>query len=103
MSVRVLSLRHARRLALHAQDLAGPPPASHPRPEDIAATVRRIGCLQLDPVSAVARSPLLVLFARLGPVREESLEEAAYARRALFDGWAHEASLVATADLPLHR
>jgi len=65
--------------------------------------VRRIGCLQLDPVSAVARSPLLVLFARLGAVREDALEQAAYERRAVFDGWAHEASLVATADLPLHR
>ncbi|HEV2787327.1 MAG TPA: crosslink repair DNA glycosylase YcaQ family protein [Solirubrobacteraceae bacterium] len=64
---------------------------------------QRIGCLQLDPVSAVARSPLLVLFARLGPVRDEALERAAYERRVLFDAWAHEASLVATADLPLHR
>jgi len=64
---------------------------------------QRIGCLQLDPVSAVARSPLLVLFARLGPLRDEALAQAAYERRALFDAWAHEASLVATADLPLHR
>lgn len=65
--------------------------------------MQRIGCLQLDPISAVARSPLLVLFARLGAVREVALERAAYERRALFDAWAHEASLVATADLPLHR
>ena len=65
--------------------------------------MRQIGCLQLDPVAAVARSPLLVLFARLGPLREEALERAAYERRALFDAWAHEASLVATADLPLQR
>jgi uncharacterized protein YcaQ len=65
--------------------------------------VRRIGCLQSDPVSAVARSPLLVLFARLGTVRKASLEHAAYEDRVLFDSWAHEASLVATADLPLHR
>lgn len=72
-------------------------------PEAIAALTQRIGCLQLDPVSAVARSPLLVLFARLGPVRDAALERAAYERRALFDAWAHEASLVATADLPLHR
>ncbi|HEX8156246.1 MAG TPA: crosslink repair DNA glycosylase YcaQ family protein [Solirubrobacteraceae bacterium] len=69
----------------------------------MAAVVKRIGCLQLDPVSAVARSPLLVLFARLGPVRDEALERAAYVQRALFDAWAHEASLVATADLALHR
>ena len=69
----------------------------------MAAVTRQIGCLQLDPVSAVARSPLLVLFARLGPLRDETLEHTAYERRALFDAWAHEASLVATADLPLHR
>jgi uncharacterized protein YcaQ len=44
-----------------------------------------------------------VLFARLGPLRDDALEVAAYERRLLFDAWAHEASLVATADLPLHR
>ena len=64
---------------------------------------QRIGCLQLDPVATVARSPLLVLFARLGAVSEAALERAAYEQRLLFDAWAHEASLVATADLPLHR
>jgi uncharacterized protein YcaQ len=83
--------------------LAAAPPRTAPGPEAIAEVVRRIGCLQLDPVSTVARSPLLVLFARLGPLREASLEQAAYERRALFDAWAHEASLVASADLPLHR
>ena len=69
----------------------------------MAAVAQRIGCLQLDPVSAVARSPLLVLFARLGPLRDEALDQAAYGQRLLFDAWAHEASLVPTADLPLHR
>lgn len=90
-------------MALHAQGLAGAPPWRGRGPEAVAAVVRRIGCLQLDPVSAVARSPLLVLFARLGPVRDELLDAAAYERRLLFDAWAHEASLVASDDLPLHR
>lgn len=36
-------------------------------------------------------------------MRDDALDVAAYRHRALFDGWAHEASLVATADLPLHR
>ena len=104
MTPRTVSLAHARRLALHAQGLAGarPPPAAG-GPAAVAAVTQRIGCLQLDPVSAVARSPLLVLFARLGPLRDAALERAAYEQRALFDAWAHEASLVATADLPLHR
>jgi len=44
-----------------------------------------------------------VLLARLGPLRDEALDQAAYGQRLLFDAWAHEASLVATADLPLHR
>jgi uncharacterized protein YcaQ len=80
-----------------------PRAASARGPEAVAAVTQRIGCLQLDPVSAVARSPLLVLFARLGPLRDEALDVAAYERRLVFDAWAHEASLVATADLPLHR
>ena len=102
---RTLTVAHARRLALHAQGLAAAPPrgAAGRGPDAVAAVTQRIGCLQLDPVSAVARSPLLVLFARLGPLRDEALEQAAYGRRLLFDAWAHEASLVATADLPLHR
>jgi len=99
---RTVSLAHARRLALHAQGLASAP-SSGRGPEAVAAITQRIGCLQLDPVSAVARSPLLVLFARLGPIRDAALDRAAYEQRTLFDAWAHEASLVATADLPLHR
>jgi uncharacterized protein YcaQ len=44
-----------------------------------------------------------VCFARLGPVREQALDRAAYRDRALLDAWAHEASLVPVSDLPLHR
>lgn len=69
----------------------------------MTAVCSQIGCLQLDPVPTVARSPLLVLFARLGPVSDGALDRAAYRSRTLFDAWAHEASLVAVSDLPLHR
>ena len=66
--------------------------------------VKRIGCLQLDPVAAVARSPLLVLRARMrSGATEAALDAAAYRRRALFDFWAHEASLVHVDDLAVHR
>ncbi len=66
--------------------------------------VERLGAVQLDPISAVARSPLLVLHARLG-VRftEAALEQAVYADRSCFDSWAHDASIVPLCDLPLHR
>lgn len=98
-----LSIEHARRLALHAQGLAVPP-QSGARVGDV---VSRIGCLQLDPVGAVARSPLLVLRARLKGGTYDShakaLGRAAYVERELFDYWCHEASLCHIGDLPLHR
>jgi len=98
----------ARRMALHAQGLgaatpAGWAPDDGPPAQRIAAVVRRIGCLQLDPVSTVARSPLLVLHARLGAFDEAALHEAAYADRSLFEYWCHEASLCWSGDWPLHR
>lgn len=98
-----LTVEQARRLALHAQGLAVPP-ASGGTVEEVVA---RIGCLQLDPVAAVARSPLLVLRARLRGGTHDShslaLEHAAYGERRLFDYWCHEASLCHVDDLLLHR
>src|SRR4051794_25869490 len=90
----------ARRMALHGQALAlAPPPGL-----TVADVVARIGCLQLDPVAAVARSPLLVLNARMrGGASERALDRAAYRDRVLFDYWAHEASLCHIGDLSLHR
>jgi uncharacterized protein len=94
-----IPVEQARRLALHAQGLALPPKA-----QQVSDVVRRVGCLQLDPVSAVARSPLLVLNARMrGGASERALDKAAYKDRVLFDYWAHEASLCHVDDLALHR
>jgi len=73
----------------------------------VAEVTKRIGCLQLDPVGVVARSPLLVLRARLRGgthvSHERALERAAYRDRLLFDYWCHEASLCHIDDLPIHR
>jgi uncharacterized protein YcaQ len=95
-----ISIERARGLALHAQGLALAPAAG----QTIDDVVRRIGCLQLDPVATVARSPLLVLNARMrGGANEKALDRAAYRDRVLFDYWAHEASLCHVDDLALHR
>ena len=98
-----LSIEHARRLALHAQGLAAPPEAG----TSVPGVVSRIGCLQLDPVGAVARSPLLVLRARLRGGTHDSharaLSRTAYGDRELFEYWCHEASLCHIDDLALHR
>jgi uncharacterized protein len=92
-----------RRLALRAQRLAGPRPRGRPDRAAILDTCRALRCLQLDPTSVVARSHLLVLFSRLGPFDPALLEGLAYRDRELFEYFAHEASLVLTEDLPLHR
>jgi len=100
----VLPIALARRLALHAQGLASAPPRGTPGAGAVAAAVERLGAVQLDPISAVARSPLLVLHARLGAgFSEAALEQAIYGDRTCFDFWAHDASIVPVADLALHR
>jgi uncharacterized protein YcaQ len=93
----------ARRLAIAAQRLAGPAPRKRPTSHEILATVRAIRCLQLDPTSVVARNHRLVVFSRLGPYDVTKLERLVTDDRALFEYWAHEASLVLTEDLPVHR
>lgn len=59
-----VSLDVVRRLAVFKQRLAGPRP--HPDAEGIIEAVRDLGCVQIDPVSVVAPSHLLVLWSRLG-------------------------------------
>jgi uncharacterized protein YcaQ len=99
--MRILSLALARRLAITRQRLAGPRP-----PADVTGImhiVRDLGCLQLDPISAVARSHLLVLWSRLGPYDPAHLDALLWEERQLFEYWAHAASIVLTEDYPIHQ
>jgi uncharacterized protein YcaQ len=100
MSDHVFSTQQVRRLAVLKQRLAGPRPA--PDAEGLLETVRHIGCLQLDPISVVARSNHLVLFSRVGPYDTKVLDELQWEHRALFEYWAHAASIVLTEDYPIH-
>ena len=93
----------ARRLAVVAQRLGGPAPRRRPSRDEILDVCRALRCLQLDPTNVVARSHLLVVYSRLGPFDQAELERLVYEDRELFEYWAHEASLVLTEDLPLHR
>lgn len=90
----------ARRLAISRQRLAGTLPPSSP--DALLDIVRDLGCLQLDPTSAVARSHLLVLWSRAGHYDRTHLDTLLWQRRSLFEYWAHAASIVLTEDFPLH-
>lgn len=97
---RVVSPLLARRLAITRQRLADLRP-----PADAAGLlniVRDLGCLQLDPTSAVARSHLLVLWSRVGPYDPAHLDALLWKERRLFEYWAHQASIVLTDDYPVH-
>lgn len=95
-----LTLTQARRLAITRQRLAGPRPSANAR--GIMDIVRDLGCLQIDPISAVARSPLLVLWSRLGVYDTAHLDQLLWRERRLFEYWAHCASIVPTDDYPIH-
>jgi uncharacterized protein YcaQ len=90
----------ARRLALTKQRLAGPRPA--PGLDGLLEVARDLGCVQLDPISAVDRSHRLVWRSRVGNYQAAHLDQLLWHDRHLFEYWAHCASLVLTEDYPLH-
>ncbi len=99
-ATRTISLTDARRLAVTKQRLAEP---RLPNDKDgILEAVRSIGCLQLDPISAVAPNHLLILWSRLGNYDVRDLETLRWEERKLFEYWAHAASIVQMEDFPLH-
>src|SRR5436305_9556658 len=65
--------------------------------------IGRLVCLQLDPITIVARSHLLVLWSWLGPYDQGLLDRLLWQERRLFEYWAHAASIVLTQDYPIHQ
>lgn len=99
--VRRVDLVTARRLAIAKQRLAGTPPRSSPA--KVLDVIRSIRCVQLDPISVVARSPLLVLRSRIDDFQPRHLDRLLYRDRSLFEYWAHAASIVLSEDYPIFR
>ena len=71
----------------------------HQRDADLKRVVQRIGLLQLDSISVVARSHYLVMLARAGLYDPADLD-ALLDSGELFETWAHAACLVPIADYP---
>lgn len=100
MAHKIISLAAARRIAIAAQHLDRPRP-SKPTPSVVAATIERLGLLQIDPVNILAPAHEMVLFTRLGPFPRQWLTDAVYQRRQFTEQWAHEACIVPMSAWPL--
>nr|WP_315486153.1 crosslink repair DNA glycosylase YcaQ family protein [uncultured Undibacterium sp.] len=84
-----LSLTAARNIHLAAQGLLSTP-KRRANKDHVLDMIRRMGVLQIDTISVVARSPYLVLWSRLGDYQAEWLEQHLEEGR-LFEYWSHEA------------
>src|SRR4051812_2677924 len=91
--MRVVTPEEGRRIAVRAQQLDG-------SPTNVLETVRRLGFLQMDPISSVAPPQYLVLWSRLGPYDRAELDRLIWEERTLVE-W--DAFIYPIEDLPLLR
>ncbi len=97
-----MSADAARRTALAAQGFAQPRPTGRIDRRHLRRVFDQIGVVQIDSVNVLVRSHELPLFARLGPYPRTLIPDAVAAGE-LFEYWAHMASILPTAHLPLWR
>jgi hypothetical protein len=105
-----LSSREARWLALAAQGLSAPRPATTEGKRTPAKTKRQLlgamaqlGTIQLDAVNVLARTQFLVPFSRLGPYDPAVLRGLSGPQGSWFEYWGHAASLMPVELHPLVR
>jgi uncharacterized protein YcaQ len=95
-----LSLDDARRLTLRAQGFIG----ATARKGGVPALLRRVGGVQLDTISVLARSHELVAYARLGSVPRARIERAYWhtSPPQAFEYWAHAACVLPIEEWPYY-
>ncbi|MGI8862522.1 MAG: DNA glycosylase AlkZ-like family protein [Gaiellaceae bacterium] len=91
--MRIVSQEEARRIAVRAQLLDG-------SAKSLPDAVRRLGFLQIDPISSVAPPQYLVPWSRLGPYDRNELDRLLWEQKKLFE-W--NAYIWPIEDLPLVR
>src|SRR5271156_1294344 len=81
-----------RRMTLRAQGFLG----ATSRRGGVPVMLRRVGAVQLDTISVLARSHELVAYARLGAVSRQRIEQAYWhaAKPVAFEYWAHAACVL---------
>ncbi|MFI9273574.1 winged helix-turn-helix domain-containing protein [Kitasatospora sp. NPDC052896] len=95
--ITTLGADEARRIALRAQGLLGAPD----RRAGVRGVLRRLGAVQLDTISVLARSHELVPYARLGAIGRPAVEHAYWGSETTFEYWSHAACLLPVEEWPL--
>jgi uncharacterized protein YcaQ len=92
-------------VALAAQGFTGSGRPGKVTWAQMAPMIRRLNLLQIDSVNVLVRSHYLPLYSRLGAYPHATLDARSFGRkkRALFECWAHEASLLPMELHPLMR
>ena len=96
MTAEQLSADEARRLFLSAQGMVGVAP-KRATPADM---LRRMGVVQLDTISVLARSHELIPYARLGAVGRRTVEDAYWTEGHSFEYWSHAACILPVEEWP---
>ncbi|MFI0190305.1 winged helix-turn-helix domain-containing protein [Streptomyces sp. NPDC017086] len=91
-----LTADEARRIVLRAQGLLGAPD----RRAGVRGVLRRLGAVQLDTISVLARSHELVPYARLGAVGRKAVDTAYWTGTHAFEYWSHAACVLPIEEWP---
>ena len=98
-----ISNAEARRISLAAQGLLDRRPETRPGPDELHATLRQMGLVQLDTINTVARSHYIPFFSRLGPYSVTDLDSVTWGSGKAFEYWGHVASIMPSEQFPLFR
>src|SRR5271154_7387108 len=99
MSLDVLTPDEVRRMTLRAQGFLG----AGGRRGGVTGMLDRLGGVQLDTISVLARSHELVAYARLGPVPRQRIEASYWGpKSATFEYWSHAACLLPLEEWPTY-
>ncbi|MCH0543071.1 YcaQ family DNA glycosylase [Streptomyces sp. MUM 203J] len=91
-----LSADEARRIVLRSQGFLGAPD----RRAGVRGILRRLGAVQLDTISVLARSHELVPYARLGAVGRRTVDTAYWTEGHAFEYWSHAACILPIEEWP---
>ena len=92
-----ITLAKARRLALQAQGLDGSF-SPDTGPDGTAAVFGRLGYVQIDTISVIARAHHHILWSRQKQYGEADLDHLLAVDRRVFEGWSHAASFLPMED-----